>query len=201
MSVENLGWELWLLLGCTALCFAVIAERVWFFFRTTEDFDSLKAQMQSTLRSHDMAVTREVMKGDGMICNVIRAGLDAVDAGAKHSGPIEQALTGQLKGEEARHGQRLHALLIVACLTGLVTAMGTVLICLKNLNTQPIFLEPEHADTVGKIVGAGEPFMFLGLGVLLIIPSVVTFLALRGSIIRRTLESEAMARLFLAGLN
>ncbi len=201
MSVENLGWELWLLMGCTALCFAVIVERIWFFSRTTEDFEALREQLNQTMRNHDVSVARGVVEGDGMICNVIRAGLDAVDAGAKHSGPIEQALTGQLKAETARHGKRLHALLIVAWLTALVTVMGTILISLKNLNTQPMFLEPEYNDTVGRIVGAGEPFMFLGLGVLLIIPPVVSFLALRGSIMRRTLESEAMARFFLATLN
>lgn len=191
-------WVLWLLVGLSLVSFAVLFDRVIFYLRTRESLPSIEPKLIEALGNDDIAAARSTLSGDGLVRNVLRAGVDVIAQG-KESSAVEQAMLGALAREKSRYESRLNILGTIGNNAPFVGLFGTVLGIILAFN-QLGKLDASQASSNQLVMGAiSEALVATGVGIAVAIPAVAAFNWAKSHVGGRLKDAEALMRAVLAG--
>jgi biopolymer transport protein ExbB len=188
---------LYLMLALSVLSIAVMLERAWFFFTSTEDLTSLAVALDEKLGSGDIAGARELTDESRSIEGaIVRAGLRQSERGAEAASEAMASATaiGRLRLE-----RRLSFLGTLGNNAPFVGLLGTV------IGIVQAFHELERAGLGGSassdIMGAiSEALVATAIGLAVAIPAVAAFNYFQRRI-RTTLgNAEALEHIVLSHL-
>jgi len=176
----------------------VLLDRVLFFARTRESLREIEPRLISALGSDDIVAARSTLSGDGLIRNVLRAGVDVIALG-KDPAAIEQAMLGALAREKSRYESRLNILGTIGNNAPFVGLFGTVLGIILAFH-QLGKLDASQASSNALVMGAiSEALVATGVGIAVAIPAVASFNWAKSHVSARLKEAEALMRAVLAG--
>lgn len=191
-------WVLWLLVGLSLVSFAVLFDRVIFYLRTRESLPNIEPKLIQALGNDDIDAARSTLSGDGLVRNVLRAGVDVIAQG-KESSAVEQAMLGALAREKSRYESRLNILGTIGNNAPFVGLFGTVLGIILAFN-QLGKLDASQASSNQLVMGAiSEALVATGVGIAVAIPAVAAFNWAKSHVGGRLKDAEALMRAVLAG--
>ena len=191
-------WVLWLLVALSVVSIAVLFDRILFFRRTRESLSELEPRLIDALGRDDLVAARSTLSGDGLIRNVLRAGVDVIAQG-KEPSAVEQAMLGALAREKSRYESRLNILGTIGNNAPFVGLFGTVLGIILAFN-QLGKLDASQASSNQLVMGAiSEALVATGVGIAVAIPAVAAFNWAKSHVSARLKEAEALMRAVLAG--
>ncbi|MGC4117835.1 MAG: MotA/TolQ/ExbB proton channel family protein [Myxococcales bacterium] len=191
-------WVLWLLVSLSLVSFAILFDRVILYLRTRESLPQIEPKLIAALGNDDMDTARSTLAGDGLIRNVLRAGVDVIAQG-KESAAVEQAMLGALAREKSRYESRLNVLGTIGNNAPFVGLFGTVLGIILAFN-QLGKLDASQASSNQLVMGAiSEALVATGVGIAVAIPAVAAFNWAKSHVGGRLKDAEALMRAVLAG--
>lgn len=191
-------WVLWILVALSIVSVAVLVDRALFYLRTREDLRDLEPKLIDALGQDDLVAARSTLSGDGLIRNVLRAGVDVIAAG-KDAAAVEQAMLGALAREKSRYEARLTVLGTIGNNAPFVGLFGTVLGIILAFN-QLGKLDATQASSNPIVMGAiSEALVATGVGIAVAIPAVAAFNWAKAHVGGRLKDAEALMRAVLAG--
>lgn len=199
-SLLGAEWVLWVLVVLSVVSVAVAIERLALFWRTREDLDAIEPALAAALAADDLEAAARAVAGDSMVRNVLRAGVAALQGGARAIGPVEQAMLGALARERSRYDRGLVTLGTIGNNAPFVGLFGTVLGIIQAFHELGK-MDPNSGDTTSVVMaGVSEALVATGVGILVAIPAVAAYNAARSHIAGRAKAAEALLRALLAGL-
>ena len=201
-SLLGAEWILWVLVGLSLLSVTVFVDRVILYVRTREDLAQLEPRLLQALSAGRLDAARQVVALDGLVRNVIRAGLDVMARGRRDAGAVEQAMTGALARERARYGRRLTVLGTIGNNAPFVGLFGTVLGIIQAFHEMGRFSDAAAQAASNQYIMAaiGEALVATGVGIVVAIPAVAAFNWAKSHVGGRVQQAEALMRAMLAGL-
>lgn len=202
LGIANLGaeWVLWLLFVLSFLAMAAVLDRVILFTRTREKMADLEPKLSSALADGNYGAALEVVGGDSLIRNVLRAGLALVHAGKRDPHVVEQAMLGAMARERARYEARLTPIGTIGSNAPFVGLFGTVLGIIQAFQQLGSGAAGDVAANQLVISAIGEALVATAIGILVAIPSVAAFNWAKTHISMRLKHAEALMRAVLQGL-
>ncbi|HSN91952.1 MAG TPA: MotA/TolQ/ExbB proton channel family protein [Anaeromyxobacteraceae bacterium] len=194
LSLIGADWVNWLLLAISLVGTAVLLDRLLLYVRTRERYGGLRAALTENLRRGDHRAALAAVRGDTLVRNVLRAGLEAMARGERRPDAVEQTMLGALADQRARYEDRLGALTTIGNVSPLLGLLGTV------IGIVQAFYVLGRLDTVqatgnAEIMRAiGEALTTTGAGILVAVPAVVSFNVLRAHVAKRLKQSESLMR-------
>jgi len=200
LSFSLLGgeWVLWVLIALSTVSVATLVDRLVLYLRTREDLRVLEPRLIEALTRQDLTAARSHLAGDGLVRNVLRAGIDTMAQGRDRAA-AEQAMLGALAREKARFESRLNLLGTIGNNAPFVGLFGTVLGIILAFN-QLGKLDPSQASSNQLVMGAiSEALVATGVGIAVAIPAVAAFNWAKSVVAERLKSAEALMRAVLAG--
>jgi biopolymer transport protein ExbB len=192
-------WVLWLLVVLSVYSVAVMLDRLVLYFRTREPIHRIEPPFVTALTEGDLSAAREAVKGDGLVRNVLRAGLAVIEGEAKDLGHVEQAMLGALARERARYDARLIVLGTVGNNAPFIGLFGTVLGIIQAFHELGQLAAGQEASKV-VMAGVSEALVATGVGIMVAIPAVAAYNASRAHVGARVRQAEALMRSMLSAL-
>jgi len=200
LSFSLLGgeWVLWVLIALSTVSVATLVDRLVLYLRTREDLRVLEPRLIEALTRQDLTAARSHLAGDGLVRNVLRAGIDTMAQGRDRAA-AEQAMLGALAREKARFEARLNLRGTSGNNAPFVGLFGTVLGIILAFN-QLGKLDPSQASSNQLVMGAiSEALVATGVGIAVAIPAVAAFNWAKSVVAERLKSAEALMRAVLAG--
>ena len=192
-------WVLWLLVVLSVYSIAVMLDRMLLYVRTREPIARLEPPFVSAIAAGDLPAARGAVEGDGLIRNVLRAGLTALGGECKDSAHVEQAMLGALARERARYDARLIVLGTVGNNAPFIGLFGTVLGIIQAFHELGQLAAGQEASKV-VMAGVSEALVATGVGIMVAIPAVAAYNASRAHVGTRVRQAEALMRSMLSAL-
>lgn len=202
LSFSLLGgeWVLWVLVALSVVSVAALVDRLVLYLRTRENITELEPRFIDALGRNDLDAARLQLHGDGLVKNVLRAGLDTLAKG-RDTGAAEQAMLGAMARERARFESRLTILGTIGNNAPFVGLFGTVLGIILAFN-QLGKMDASSASSNQLVMGAiSEALVATGVGIAVAIPAVAAFNWAKALVAGRMKNAEALMRAVLAGRN
>jgi biopolymer transport protein ExbB len=200
LTLLGADWINWLLLGVSFFGNAVFLDRFLLYVRTRERYPGLRATLSESLRRGDREASLAAIHGDSLIRNVLRAGLEIVARGERRADAVEQAMLGTLADQRARYEERLGALTTIGNVTPLLGLLGTVIGIIQAFYVLGRLDTVQAAGNAEIMRAIGEALTTTGVGIVVAVPSVVTFNLLRAHVAKRLKQAEALMREVIAHL-
>jgi biopolymer transport protein ExbB/TolQ len=200
LNLLGAEWINWVLVGLSLFGVAITADRVLLYWRTRERFAELRAAMQETLRRGDLAAALDLTRGDSLVRNVLRSGLEAVRRGERDSDSVEQEMLSTLSSERARYDARVAALTTVANIAPLVGLLGTIIGIVGAFYGLGRAGTTQSAGNPQVMTSIAEALVTTAMGILVAVPGVVAYNLLRAHMSTRLKQAEALMRELLANL-
>jgi biopolymer transport protein ExbB len=188
---------LYLMIALSVLSIAVMIERAWFFFVSSEDLGALALALEEKLGAGDLAGARSLAEGSRSVeAAIVRAGLSSSDRGAVAA---QEAMASATAIGRLRLERRLSFLGTLGNNAPFVGLLGTV------IGIVQAFHELERAGLGGSasadIMGAiSEALVATAIGLAVAIPAVAAFNYFQRRI-RTTLgNAEALEHIVLSHL-
>jgi biopolymer transport protein ExbB/TolQ len=189
------GWVMWLLVGFSILCLAIILERTYFFFQTRDDLGKLSDSLLAKLRAGDIDGARTAMKASPSTeALVALAGLDSVDDGHASAG-TRMAKETQLA--RIAMERNLAFLGTVGNNTPFIGLLGTVIGVIRSFHE---LNESGGAVSAGLMSEVGEALVATAIGLIVALPAVAAFNFFQRIIKTRVSRGEALGKEVLAFL-
>jgi len=203
LSLVGAEWVLWVLLALSLLSVWVIVDRVILFLRTRDDLAVIEPDLLDALAVGHLDRAREAVGDDGLVRNVLRAGVDALRRGVTSPGAVEQAMTGALARERARYGRRLTILGTIGNNAPFIGLFGTVLGIIQAFHEMGRFSDAAAQAAGNQLImqAIGEALVATGVGILVAIPAVAAFNWAKAHVTGRVRAAESLMRALLAGLD
>jgi biopolymer transport protein ExbB len=179
---------------------AVFLDRIALYARTRERYPELHAAFSASLVAGDMSGALAVVKDDSLCRNVLRSGLELVARGERQPASIEQAMLGRLSEERGRYEANLSVLTTIGNVAPLIGLLGTVIGIVGAFYVLGKLGTVQASSNSLVMSSIGEALVTTGLGILVAVPAVVAFNALRAHVNGRLKRSEALSRELLANL-
>ncbi len=192
-------WVLWLLVVLSVYSIAVMFDRMVLYLRTREPIARLEPPFVSALAAGDINAARGAIEGDGLIRNVLRAGLATLDGECSDGPHVEQAMLGALARERARYNARLIVLGTVGNNAPFIGLFGTVLGIIQAFHELGQLAAGQEASKV-VMAGVSEALVATGVGILVAIPAVAAYNASKDHVSTRVRQAEALMRSMLSAL-
>ncbi len=197
-SLTGGEWVLWVLVALSVVSFAVLFDRAIFYLRTRENLRELEPKLIHALGNDDLPLARSTLEGDGLVRNVLRAGVEVIAQG-KEPAAVEQAMLGALAREKSRYESRLTVLGTIGNNAPFVGLFGTVLGIILAFH-QLGKLDASQASSNQLVMGAiSEALVATGVGIAVAIPAVAAFNWAKSHVGARLKDAEALMRAVLAG--
>jgi biopolymer transport protein ExbB len=199
-STWGAEWVMWILIGMSLLGLTVFLDRVVLYWRTRERYEELRALFADTLARGEVDGAVRAMGGDSLVRNVLRSGLALVARGERETGKLEQVMLAQLAEERGRYEARLSVLSSIGNTAPLVGLLGTVIgivaafYALGRMGT----VQAQANNLVMSAIG--EALVATGFSIMVAVPAVVSFNALRTHVSSRLKMAETLMRDLLAGV-
>jgi biopolymer transport protein ExbB len=198
LTLVGADWVNWLLLAVSLVGTAVFLDRLLLYVRTRERYPGLRASLAESLRRGDREGALEAVRGDSLVRNVLRAGLEIVARGERRADAVEQAMLGALADQRARYEDRLGALTTIGNVAPLLGLLGTVIGIIQAFYVLGRLDTVQAAGNAEIMRAIGEALTTTGVGILVAVPSVVAFNLLRAHVAKRLKQSEALMREVIA---
>jgi biopolymer transport protein ExbB len=188
LSALGAGWVMWLLVGMSVICLAIVIERAWVLWRTREseaERDALEALLRRGDRGGALARAR---RSRGLTARIVSDGLSQLEAGAKAA---EERAAAETERERLRLEHRLGFLGTVGSNAPFVGLLGTVIGIIRA------FQEMNLAGgqlTAGLTAEIGEALVATAIGLLVALPAVGFFNFFQRLIRRRLARAAATSR-------
>lgn len=189
------GWVMWLLVGLSILCLAIILERAYFFFQTRDDLTKLSDSLLAKLRAGDVDGARTTMKASPSVeALVALAGLDSVEDGHASAGTrmAKETQLGRLAME-----RNLAFLGTVGNNAPFVGLLGTVIGVIRSFHE----LNESGGAVSGDLMAeVGEALVATAIGLIVALPAVAAYNYFLRVIKTRVSRGEALGKEVLAYL-
>lgn len=187
------GWVMWLLIGLSIVCLAIMMERLYFFASTSDDIDSLRKDLLRLLRDGDLAGARKRMGESRSIeAAIANAALESSEDGS-------EAANERLAGEQQIAKLDMERNLVVLGTVGnnapFVGLLGTVIGIIRAFHS---LNESEGQVTAGLMAEVGEALVATAIGILVAIPAVAAFNYFQRVIKSRIGRSQALGSVVLS---
>ncbi|RME24937.1 MAG: MotA/TolQ/ExbB proton channel family protein [Deltaproteobacteria bacterium] len=200
LSLVGAEWVLWLLIILSFFSVALVADRAILYFRTREKLGELEPALNGALARGDVAAARKALDGDSLVRNVLRAGLDAVQASSGDPARVEQAMLGTLAREKARYEARLTPLGTIGNNAPFVGLFGTVLGIINAFHNLGKLDASQVASNQIVMSAIGDALVATGVGIMVAIPAVAAYNWAKSSVKNRVRHAQALMGALLAGL-
>lgn len=187
------GWVLWLLAGLSLFSIAVMIERALYFGSHNA---KASPELLEALRQGDREGARKALgDGQGIVADVVRAGLDHADAGPDS---VESVIAGELARARAGYDRYLVVLGTLGNNAPFIGLFGTVLGVIRAF--------ADLAASAGKggstvvMAGIADALVATAVGLFVALPAVVAFNAFGRWRGRRVADATAAGHALLAGL-
>ena len=193
---------MYLLIALSTASFAVVIERLWFFFRTSDDVASLARQLRMLLGEGDLeGAKRRMRESPSPAAAIVLAGLEESANGADSA---EEAMHGALATQRGRLERRLAFLGTLGNNAPFLGLFGTVV---------GIVMAFERLGEAGRSAGAAgagatnavmssiaEALVATAVGLLVALPAVAAFNFFQRKIKSVLASSDTLSRVLLAWL-
>jgi biopolymer transport protein ExbB len=163
-------WVMWLLVGLSVICLAIILERIYFYAATRDNVDKLRLDLLSNLRGGKIAEAHKRMQQSRSFEAMVA--MAALESAA--DGP--EAANERIQGEQqiARlHMERNLAFLgTVGANAPFVGLLGTVIGIIRAFHSLD---ESQGKITAGLMADIGEALVATAIGILVALPAVAAF--------------------------
>ena len=193
ISVTGAEWIMYLLIGLSVLSVGVTIER-WLFYRSCAvDVESLRARLQALLsngqRAEALALARAL---PSMEARAVAACLDCIDEGPA---AMEREMAATLAQERLQYERYLIILGTLGNSAPFIGLFGTVLGIIKAF----MDLAQDIAGGAAVVMaGISEALVATALGLLVAIPSVIAYNALKAKVKSIGINSEYLAHVVIA---
>ena len=188
-------WVMWLLLGLAALGVIIGFERVYLFMSTRVDVTGIARRLISALEKGEVDKARAVVKtGKAMEERVISDALSMYERGAD---AVEEVANASLIRERQRYERALSFLGTVGSNGPFIGLLGTVIgviLSFAELGRNP----KGGLEVVGP--GISEALVATAVGLLVAIPSVISFNLFKSMLKNRANNTDFLLRLVIAQL-
>ncbi len=195
LALSGGEWVVWLLLACSVLIVAVMAERWWMLRQEQRSLQVLEDEALPQIEKGDMDAAAKTAQGaPGAAANILLAGLKHMNAGLAS---LEELVTVARLQEKKRLENRLLILGTLGNNAPFIGLFGTVLGIIKAFH--------DLANQVGAgpevvMQGLSEALIATAVGLLVAIPAVVSFNFFQKRVNDLLVEAEALARILIAHL-
>ncbi len=200
-SLIGAEWVLWLLFALSLYSIAVLADRVILYTRTREKIAELEPGLTAALTNGDLDGAKRQVKQDSLVRNVLRAGLDAISAGKRDPGTVEQTMMGALSRERARYEARLTPLATIGNNAPFIGLFGTVLGIIQAFHQLGKLDASQAAGNQLVMSSISEALVATGVGIMVAIPAVAAFNWARSNISARIKHAESLMHAVIVGLS
>jgi biopolymer transport protein ExbB/TolQ len=188
-------WVMWLLIAMFTLGIIISVERLYLFFSTNINVTSVARKLIGFLESQEIEQARALVgKGKGMEERVVSDALSMYERGAD---AVEEVAHASLIREKQRYERALMYLGTVGSNGPFIGLLGTVIgviISFAELGRNP----KGGLEVVGP--GISEALVATAVGLLVAIPSVVTFNWFKSLLKQRVNNTDFLTRLVIAQL-
>ena len=195
LPIFQAQWVLYLLFGLSIASIAVMIERVVFYRRHAVDTDAVRLEVDRLLKRGDLdGAAEHRARYDSLETNVVLYGLQHHDLGPES---VEDLIAGAERKERSRFEKRLGFLATVASNAPFIGLFGTVLGIIRAFKDLAGNMS-EASDAV--MAGIAEALIATAVGLLVAIPAVIAFNALKGRVKRLSDNTQLLAGILLASL-
>ena len=188
-------WVMWLLVILSVIGLAVILERAYYFFATSDDIDALRKMLRDKLAAKDLEGARDgLKKGKGLESQVALAGVDGAPDGYRSAEERmgQQQMLGRLSME--RNLAFLGTMGNNAPFIGLLGTVIGIMRAFREMN------EAAGQVTTGLMSDIGEALVATAIGLIVALPSVAAYNLFQRLIKARATRAEALGKEVLAYL-
>jgi biopolymer transport protein ExbB len=163
-------WVMWLLIGLSVVCVAIILERAYFFAATRDDVEKLRGDLLAMLKQGQLTQALKRLQGSRSFEAMIAA------AALEVAGDGPDAASERVQGEQqiARlHMERNLAFLgTVGNNAPFVGLLGTVIGIIRAFHSLD---DSQGKITAGLMADIGEALVATAIGILVALPAVAAF--------------------------
>jgi len=186
-------WVMWLLVGISVIALAIILERAYYFFATSEDFAKLLGSLLGKLKDGDVDGAKTAMRASRSLeAQVALAGLESVEDGPASA---EERMAKQQTLAKLSMERNLAFLGTVGNNAPFVGLLGTVIGIIRSFQELNASQGQVSAGLMSEI---GEALVATAIGLLVALPAVACFNFFIRLIKTRTTRGDAMGREVLA---
>lgn len=163
-------WVMWLLVGLSVVCLAIILDRAYYLFSTRDDLPSLREALRKLYRDRDVAgAKKRAEESKSAAASVIAAALDDADRGPA---AIAERIDGESAIVKTRMERNLAFLGTVGNNAPFVGLLGTVIGIIRAFHE----LDQSGGEvTSGLMAEVGEALVATAIGLLVAIPAVAAY--------------------------
>jgi biopolymer transport protein ExbB len=187
------GWVMWLLVGLSVVCVAIMLERAYYLFSGRDDIQALRLDLKRHLGSGDIdGARRRLASSKSYEAQVAHAALEGVEHGPA---AVEETLTAETALSKARMERNLAFLGTVGNNAPFVGLLGTVIGIIRafhELNAS------QGQVTSGLMAEVGEALVATAIGLVVALPAVVFFNFFQRLIKNRLVWTETLGHEVLA---
>jgi biopolymer transport protein ExbB/TolQ len=189
-------WVMWLLLGLAALGAVIAFERVYLFLSTRVDVTSIARRLTRSLEMGELEAARALVRsGKAMEERVVSDALSMYESGAS---AVEEVAHASMIRERQRYERSLNFLGTIGSNGPFIGLLGTVIgviLSFAELGRNP----KGGLEVVGP--GISEALVATAVGLLVAIPSVVSFNVFKAMLKTRASNTDFLMRLVVAQLH
>lgn len=190
------GWVLWLLVALSVGCIAISLERAVYLSRNATDLARLQQTIDGYLRSGDLSLLNDGLKGlGGMEARILSAGAENATEGAEAA---EFAMAGVVTAEKLAMERGLVFLATVGSNAPFIGLFGTVLGIMAAFRD---LAENTAEASEAVMAGISEALVATAVGLMVAIPAVVLYNVFTRMVKGRMARSQSLSNLVLARLS
>ncbi len=183
------AWVMWLLVGLSVIALAIILERAYFFFTSSDDVARIRRELVDKLRGSDLGGAKSVLGASKSYeARIVAAALDVADRG--HNA-MEKKIEGETALARLNMERGLAYLGTVGNNAPFVGLLGTVIGIIRA------FAELEKGAgqvSAGLMAEIGEALVATAIGIVVALPAVAFFNLFQRAIKSRLARAEALSR-------
>lgn len=163
-------WVMWLLVGLSVVCLAIILERAYFLIASRDDIDKLRDNMVDRLKKGDFDAAAEVLRGSKSFeARVAAAGLSDANYGPE---VVRERMNAESQISKLTMERNLAFLGTVGNNAPFVGLLGTVIGIIRAFHA---LNETAGQVSAGLMSEVGEALVATAIGIMVAIPAVAAF--------------------------
>lgn len=195
LTLLGAEWVLWLLVFLSIFSLAVIIERIFYFFKTQENFGTFQATLSGYISKGDFE------KAEGLCASYNSLASQAACEGIRNRKLSRDAVEASMEGYIVGQRKYLDRGLVVLGTLGnnapFIGLFGTVIGIIKAFHD--LALNPEGGPSV-VMAGISEALVATAVGLLVAIPAVIAFNVFTRIVKNRVANAQALSKVLLMHL-
>lgn len=160
-------WVMWLLVGLSVVCVAIILERIYYFATSRDDVREMQAALRKKLADDDVEGAQKALAAGNSI--TVKAVADAIALSDRGPEAVEERLAGERVLAKAEMERLLSFLGTVGNNAPFIGLLGTVIGIIQAFKQLD---ESAGQVTTGLMSTVGEALVATAIGILVALPAV-----------------------------